>query len=58
MIVRQDWHREEIELLTNKPHGLRVKYDMNIGRLLYFPEEQDDVEELLDEESFSSSEED
>ena len=64
MRVRQDWHRGELKLYTDKPHGQRVKSDMKTGQLLYFPygrleeEEQDDVEEISDEESFFSSEED
>ena len=64
MRVRQDWHHGELKLFTDKPHGQRVKCDMKTGQLLYFPdgtleeEEQDGVEELSDEESFSSSEED
>ena len=60
MRVRQDWHRGELELFTNKPHGQKVKCDMKTGQLLYFPdgrleeEEQDEVEEISYEESFSS----
>ena len=60
MRVRQDWHRGELELFTDKPHGQRVKCDMKTGELLYFldgrleEEEQDEVEEISYEESFSS----